>query len=259
MSLRSTMMLGAILALASCKEHKEQNLAPAASALEPAKPVVPDALTLQVDAPSSQVKFSMEAPVEKISGEVLGAATGTLFVNLRDVTKTSGLVKVDLDQLVLYQEKRDDEKSAFSERTKNDLQNEHARTWLEISKDAPADVREANRFVEFSVKRIEAASASDVTTMTGAERKLTATIVGDFRLHGRKNEKRARVEVVFTFAGDKPESVKVRSLEPLAIGLEEYDVRPREAFGKLAAKTLSALGSKVAREARVELEFTAKP
>ena len=88
---------------------------------------------------------------------------------------------------------------------------------------------------------------------------ITSTVVGDFRLHGRKNEKRAKVEVTFAFAGDKPESVKVRSLEPLPIGLDEFDVHPREAFGKLAAKTLSALGSKVATAAPVRLDLTAKP
>lgn len=60
------------------------------------------------------------------------------------------------------------------------------------------------------------------------------------------------------FAGERPELVEVRTLEPLTIGLEEFDVRPREAFGKLAQKTLSALGSKVAVAAPVQVEFRAR-
>jgi hypothetical protein len=50
----------------------------------------------------------------------------------------------------------------------------------------------------------------------------------------------------------------VRTLEPLRIGLEEFDVRPREAFGKLAQKTLDALGTKVAKEAPLQVEFSAR-
>jgi hypothetical protein len=243
MPVRWTTILALSTALASCRDHKEQQLAPTASALEPAKPAAPEASAFSVESASSKVTFLMEAPIEKISGEAPGAATGTLFVNLADVSKSTGLVKVDLDKLTLYQEKRDDEGKAFSARTKNETQNEHARTWLEISPDTPAPERETNRYVEFSIRKVEDASATNVLALGGAERKLTASVVGDLRVHGRKKEQRAKVELVFQFAGDKAESVKVRTLEPLMVGLEEYDVRPREAFGKLAQKTLGALGS----------------
>ena len=47
--------------------------------------------------------------------------------------------------------------------------------------------------------------------------------------------------------------------QPLTIGLDEYDVRPRTGFGKLAARTLEALAPKVAKFAEVHLEFVAKP
>ncbi len=241
----------------ACEEKKSENLAPVASALEPAKPAAPQSVSFSVDAASSKVAFLMEAPVEKISGDVPGSLEGELFVDLGDVTKSTGLVKVDLDKLTLYQEKRDDEKGQFGERKKNDMQNQHARTWLEISSDTPEETKKLNRFAEFRIARLEAPSQTDIQTMTGNERKVTATAVGDFRLHGRKSEKRAKIEIVFQFAGDKPTSIRIRTVEPLAIGLEEFDVRPREAFGKLAQKTLSALGSKVAQTAPLQIEFTA--
>jgi polyisoprenoid-binding protein YceI len=242
---------------AGCREKKSEHAAEAASALVPSRPASDQALPFSVDGASSKVSFLMEAPIEKISGEAPGALDGELFVDASDVGRSTGLVKVDLEKLVLYQEKRDNENAAFTEKKKNDLQNQHARTWLEISSDAPSEVREANRFAEFRITRLENPSIANVAAQAGAERKLTATVVGDLRLHGRKKEQRAKVEVAFTFAGDKPTQVRVRTLEPMPVSLEDYDVRPREAFGKLAQKTLDALGSKVARVAPIQLEFTA--
>ncbi len=57
---------------------------------------------------------------------------------------------------------------------------------------------------------------------------------------------------------DAPTGLTVRSLAPLSIDLDEYDVRPRTGFGKLAAKTLQAMSPKVAKAAEVSLEFSAK-
>jgi len=252
-------VLCALLLAPSCQKHEPENLAPAASALAPAKPAAPRAVTLEVDSAPSRVTFAMHAPIEKISGEAPGSLSGQLFVDLEDVGKSTGLVKVDLDKLTLYQERREDETQAFGEKKKNELQNEHARTWLEISPDTPEEVRKANRFAEFKITRIENASESNLAAKGPGEHKVTATVVGDFRLHGRKSEKRVNVALTFQMLPDKLESVKVETTAPLAIGLEEFDVRPREAFGKLAQKTLSALGSKVAKEAPLELEFMARP
>jgi hypothetical protein len=94
--------------------------------------------------------------------------------------------------------------------------------------------------------------------MTGAERKVTMTVTGDFLLHGRKSTKTADVEAVFKFEGDKPQSVTVKTTKPFAAGLAEHDVHPRDSFGVLAQKGLDALGEKVAKEAQVSVEFTAK-
>lgn len=252
-------LLGAGLALAACEDKKPDALAPVASTLAPSAPKAEAAVAFAIESASSKVGFEMQAPIEKITGEAPGSVSGELFLDLTDVTRSTGLVKVDLEKLTLYQERRDDEQGAFGERKKNDLQNEHARTWLEISPDTPADVRAANRYVEFRVEKVENPSTRDLTGLPGEERTLTAEIVGDFRLHGRKNPKRAKVELRLRMAGDRPESLAVRTLEPLAVGLEEYDVRPREAFGKLAQKTLGALGSKVAASAPLEVEFAARP
>ncbi len=240
-----------------CEDKPNKSLAPTSSALAPAEKAK-DATTLTVEAKGSKVEFLMNAPLEKINGVVEDGTEGEINVVPTDVTKTTALIKVDLDKLTLYQQKREDEKGDYSERKKNDTQNEHARAWLEISEDAPKDVREKNRWAEFKIDRIVEPSATDLTKLSGAERKITGWAVGDFRLHGRKQEKRVNVEATFSYAGDKLTGVKVKTLAPLNVGLEDFDVKPREAFGKLAQKTLGALGNKVATEAPITLELSAK-
>jgi hypothetical protein len=248
-----------LLFLLGCKKQEPENLAPTAASLTPAQPPAAKATAVAIDSGSSRVSFSMAAPVEKISGEAPGSVEGELFVDLEDVTRSTGLVRVDLDKLTLYQEQREDEKSSFGEKTKNDTQNQHARTWLEISDDVPEPLRQANRHAEFKILRLENSSQTNILQSGAGERRVTATVVGDFRLHGRKNEKRVPVELVFKSSAKGLESLTVKTLEPLPIGLEEYDVRPREAFGKLAQKTLDALGSKVAKTAPLQVEFSARP
>lgn len=249
---------GALICGVGCRDKQPEHLAEAASALAPvAPPAAAQAVRMTVSSESSKVTFLMQAPIEKISGDAPASVSGELFVNPTELAKSTALVKVDLDKLSLYQEKRENEKAAFSERAKNETQNQHARTWLEISSDTPEDVRRANRYVEYRITRLDAVSAPSLSALSGPERKITATAVGDFRLHGRKAEKSVKVELTFSYQGDKLGAVHVRTLEPLKIGLEEFDVRPREAFGKLAQKTLSALGSKVAEVAPIEIDFSA--
>jgi hypothetical protein len=251
-------VLFASLALAACDKKPAPNLAPSAEALSPAVKATESAVTFEIDPSASKTSFLMNAPIEKINGEVANATTGQLFIDPKDIMKTTGLVKVDLDKLELFHQKKDEETSEFGERIKSEKQNEHARNWLEIAGDAPPVQRELNRWVEYKIDKVLNASAKDVTLLTGSERKITAAVEGEFRLHQRKQRKQAKVEATFKYDGDKLVSVSVKTTEPMDIGLEEYDVRPRELFGKLAQKTLSDLGEKVAKEAPIELSLVAK-
>lgn len=232
-------------------------IAPTATALSAAKPATMAAKKLTVDKASSKVSFLMEAPQEKIHGIADGAMTGELSIDFMDVSKSTGLVTVDIGGLVLKQAKVDKDGKIGAE-DKVDKQNEHARTWLEISPDAPEDVRKKNSVVQFSIKSIEVAGEKNLTKMTGAERKVALKATGDFLLHGHKTQKVVELEATFKFDGDKPVSVMVKTAKPFAVGLAEHDVKPRDAFGKFALKTLDALSPKVAKEAMVSLEYTAK-
>jgi hypothetical protein len=268
--MRNRMMLSGAVVLAgvlACSKQKapEQELAPVASALEAALPQAPGAIPLRIDSSSSSLTFSMDSPLEKIHGEAPKSLQGELFVNPSDLTKSSGLVKADLKLLTLYQEKRADEQAAYGERTKSDKQNEHAQDWLQLNAkqgEVTAEQAESNRWAELKILALENPSATDVTKLSGAERKVTATVSGDFRLHGRKASKRAKVELNFKYAGDELQAVEVKTLEPFPITLEEFEVHPRDAAGKLV-KTLSEaiasnLKGKVAQDAPVTVSFVAK-
>lgn len=239
-----------------CDKKSDSGAAPTSSALGAAERPSESAIAFTVQ-PGGKATFLMHAPLEKIHGEAPDSTAGELFVDPKDVSKSSALVKVDLDKLVLYQEKRENEQGEYGERAKSDTQNEHARAWLEIGEDAPKDVREKNRWVEFKIARLEDASEKDLTKLTGPERKITATAVGELRLHERVAPKRAKIEATFKFEGDKLVSVSAKTVEPVVVDLATHDVRPREAFGKLAQRTLEAMGSKVNKESPVHLEFTA--
>ena len=268
---RNRMMLvgAAVLcsALACSKEKPaEQKLAPTASALEAAMPKAASATPFQVDASTSLFKFLMDSPLEKIDGDAPKSITGDLYIDPTDLTKSTALVRADLKQLTLYQQKRGDDKEGYGERKKSDLQNEHARGWLQLDvKDGEvtAEQAETNRWAEIKILKLDDLSATDVTKLSGPERKVTATVSGDFRLHGRKATKSAKVELNFKYTGDKLDSVEVKTLEPFVIPLEEFEVHPRDAAGKLVKSLSEALASnlkgKVAKDAPVSISFSAKP
>lgn len=253
----SPLVLLSLLVPAACKDDVE--LAPKAEKLEEAAPKTEAATVFTVQAEGSAVSFEMQAPFERQEGTVpTQALSGSLHVDPHDLTKTTGLVMVDLAKLEIFMQKAEEE-GDYGEREKSDVQNEHMRDWLEIGDDVPADVLKDNQRVEFSITEVKDVSTADVSAMEGAERTVTFTAGGEFLLHQRKSPKAVKMEATFHYQGDTPTTVEVRTVEPFAVGLAEHDVRPRTGFGTLAQKTLSTLSSKVAEEAQVSVSFTAVP
>ncbi len=267
---RNRMMLVGAAVLCSalaCNKEKpaEQKLAPTSSALEAAMPKAPSATAFTVDASTSSFKFLMDSPLEKIDGDGPKSIQGDLYIDPTDLTKSTALVKADLKLLTLWQQKRGDDKGDYGERTKSDKQNEHARGWLQIDVvdgEVTAEQAEMNRWAEIKILKLDDLSATDVTKLTGAERKVTATVSGDFRLHGRKATKSAKVELNFKYTGDKLDSVEVKTLEPFVVALDEFEVHPRDAAGKIVKSLTEAISSnlkgKVAKDAPVSVSFVAK-
>lgn len=257
----------AIAAVVACEQKTPEKLAPVASApLVAPMTAAPGAKKLVVASAGSSVKFLMDSPLEKIDGDAPDSVSGELFIELANLEKSTALVKVDLDKLTLYQQKRPDESGAYGERKKSDLQNEHARDWLQIeAKDGEVTAAQAaqNRSAEFRIERLSDLSATNVLTLPGAERTVTGTAQGAFRLHGRQAKKSAKVSLVFAFDGNELKSLRVKSVEPVKIALAEFEVHPRDAAGKFVQSVSEVIAGKlkgkVASEAPVSFEFTAAP
>jgi len=261
----------AVVALLACakkdppKETLKEPSAPAASAgLSAPVSASAKAVSLVIDGSSSSVKFLMDAPLEKIDGEVAGSASGELSIDLEDLSKSRGIIRVDLDKLALYQQKRADEAGEFGERKKSEKQNQHARAWFEFdARDGEVAPEKAaqNRIAEFRIDQV-APAAPNVLAMSGAERKVTATVSGVLRLHGRQANKSAKVELTFAFAGDKLASTHVKTQEPFVVNLAEFEIHPRDAAGKFVRTVLETVSSthkgKLVSEAPVTIEFTAR-
>jgi hypothetical protein len=254
------------LALAGCKDKEPpKDLAPTASALEAPKPASPTGVALAIDSSKSSVTFLMDSPLEKIDGDAPGSASGEISLDLDDLGKSTALVKIDLDKLVLYQQRRPDEANEYGERKKNERQNEHARDWLQIvphEGEVSAEQAAMNRIAEFRIDKIETATPN-VRAQSGPERKVAATVSGDLRLHGRKARQTAKLELTFRFAGEKFESLDVKTTSPLAVNLDEYEINPRDGAGKFVKTITDAVSGshkgKLQKEAPVTLSFSARP
>lgn len=254
------------LAIAGCKgKEPAPDLAPTAKPLEAPMPTTPNGVPLVIDGAKSSVTFLMDSPLEKLDGDAPGSASGELSVDLDDLTKSRALVRVDLDKLVLYQQKRADEAGDYGARKKSDKQNEHARDWLQIvprEGEVTPEQAAKNRIAEFRIDKLETPTPN-VRSMPGAERKVNAKVSGDFRLHGRKAPQSADVELTFRFAGDKLEALDVKTLSPLPVNLEQYEINPRDGAGKFV-KTITdavsgSLKGKLQKDAPVMIRFEARP
>jgi hypothetical protein len=254
----SALLLAASVCVA-CKSDPRPALGTSASALAPVSevPGASGALTVQPD--SSTVTFVMEAPFEKIYGEAPGSIDGSFAVNPHDLTRTRGLIRMDLDKLYLFQQKRADASSAYGEKVQNPKQNAHMKEWFGIDDGVPAAEHEKNRWAQFSVTEVKDASTTDLSTLSGASRKVTATLGGDVLVHGRKAPKSLRIEASFEYTGDHLDAVSVKSLTPLKIALKEHDIRPPDASKseQVLQNWLGLFGKKVAEEAPIVLGFRA--
>ncbi|GEM_PF-770459 len=252
-----------LLSIAAC-DDKKAALAPAASALDPPEPPPPSPAvrTFVVDA-ESKARIQMVAPKETIAATATGAK-GTLDVDLADLTRSRGEVKIDLTTLETHTFTGD-------RASDNAVQTKHALVWLEVidPDDAKLEekVKEANRYAVYAIRSIEQASASDVTKVAPAKdgddevRTVTLTTKGELLVHGRKVMRDAELEVAFRYdtgaPADEPKAMSVRSKKPLRVVLAEHDVKPRDKLGKIAKGSFHLFGTKVADVADVTLDVRA--
>lgn len=251
------------IGLVAC-DDKKATTAPVASSLAPSTPAPTTNKTLKfaID-PRSATTIDMPAPKEHIKAVTEGAM-GTIEVDPMNLANTRGEIKSDMLSLTT---------KTFDDAAKDKSQTTHARTWLEVAdgEEGKLDdsVKNANRWAVYAIRSIENLSATDLTkiapTKAGADevRTVTATTRGELLLHGHKVDRDADVEVAFHYpvggAADTPSSLTINSKKPFRTTLSDYDVKPRDGFGKIAKGAFNLIGTKVAEVADVSLDLRATP
>ncbi len=251
------------IGLVAC-DDKKATTAPVASSLAPSTPAPTTNKTLKfaID-PRSATTIDMPAPKEHIKAVTAGAM-GTIEVDPMNLANTRGEIKADMLSLTT---------KTFDDAAKDKSQTTHARTWLEVAdgEEGKLDdsVKNANRWAVYAIRSIENLSATDLIkiapTKAGADevRTVTATTRGELLLHGHKVDRDADVEVAFHYpvggAADKPSSLTIKSKKPFRATLSDYDVKPRDGFGKIAKGAFNLIGTKVAEVADVSLDLRATP
>lgn len=239
-----------------CK-HDSPTLAESASAVSAAAPPASAKVVAYDIDPKSKTSIDMPGLKEDIKADTDGAA-GKLDVDLTDVVNTRGEVKIDLTTLETHTFNDDHDAS----------QTHHAHNWLEVGDVASPETKKANQYAVFAIQSVTAPSAADVSKVKPTQengediRTVTMTVHGDFLLHGHKTKMDVPIEARFHYpagaaADSKPGRVDVKTTTPMKVTLKDYDVRPRDNFGKIAEWTTN-LVAKVAENASVSLDLHAE-
>ncbi len=251
--------VAALGALAGCSKKDDAAeatpLAARATTLETSKAASAKTTTFTIDA-MSKTTIDMPAPKEHIKAKTTAAA-GSIEVDLANLANTRGEVKVDLTTLSTF---------TFGDKSKDEAQTEHARTWLEAVVDDK--VKEENRYTVFAIRSIDGVDQPDASKIApkreGDEDIRTAMLTahGDFLLHGRKSMKDAKLVARLHYpagapADAIPTSIEIKTAAPLRIVLAEHEVKPRDTFGKVAQGSFHLLGTKVAESADVSIDLHA--
>lgn len=243
-------LLASFFLLAGCGEDKPAPPSSAASALTAAAAAESKTLARLTIDQSGSATFDMKAPLENIKGTVKGFG-GELEVELADLTKSRGKITIDITTL---------ETRTFGEDEKDAKQTEHALTWLEVGAKTAADKVQKFKQAEFAIREIVSPSSTNVMTMSGDSRAVTLTAKGDFLLHGRSVTLALELSCAFQFEGSTLKSVAIKSAKPALVNLKAHEVEARNDAGEaVIAKTLELFGKKVADDANVTFEVTARP
>ena len=254
---RSFLPIVTLLVLVACKKESSVTLAESATTLSAAPPPPAAQVVAYTIDPASKTSIDMPGVTEHIKADT-DVAEGTLQVDLGNLANTRGQVKIDLTTLKTH---------TFDDPGKNGSQTEHAHNWLEVGDVVPADVKKANQYAVFAINSVDGLSSSDVAKVAATPgegdqvRTVTATVHGEFLVHGHKAKKDVPVEARFHYppaapADANPTRIDITSTAPLPVELEEHDVHPRDTFGKVIDWTTSLRG-KVAKTADVSLDLHA--
>jgi polyisoprenoid-binding protein YceI len=194
--------------------------------------------------------FLIDAPLEKIKG-TSDEVRGFVDVNPKDLTKTQAQIGVRLSTL---------RTATFDDEDKNTAQTEHARNWMEVGNDSPAESRMKYEWATLNVTSVDAtpAALADAKDEGGA-RTIKAKISGDLTLHGITSKKTG-IPVTVTVKGppDAPTEIAIKTDAPMPVSMKEHDVKPRDKIGSFLNGALDRIGKKIDDNVQVSFETDAK-
>jgi polyisoprenoid-binding protein YceI len=196
-----------------------------------------------------KTSFLIDAPLEKIKG-TSDELRGHLDVDPKDLGKTRGEIMVRLSTL---------KTNTFGNMDKDSAQTEHARNWMEVGAESPADARMKFEWATFTVTSVQATPNSLAEAPDeGGARKLSAKVSGDLNVHGVVSQKTVPVTVTFGGPPDAPTEFAIRTDDPLPVSMKEHDVKPRDKIGSFLNGALDRIGKKIDDKAQVSVDFMAK-
>lgn len=208
----------------------------------------------------NMVRGEIPAPIETTRFQ-LGGAVGELKVNINNLKKTSGTIKIDLLNIQSY---------SFADDGKNETQTEHMRNWFEVGPDVSEETRKKNRWGVFKIKKITKAVPNSLkavkgfTDEIGTGRSFKITAEGDLTVHGVTSQK--TVELAISIWDVNPDGKRykkahrvllLRTVKPIEVSMKEHDVKPRDTTGKFLAKALSVVGLKISDTVLISLDLRA--
>jgi hypothetical protein len=232
----------------------------------------------------SEILVSLSTREATLSG-VMSVVSGSLQVDLHDLSRTRGTIRVDVTSLRM----QGSGSVAESRRQTADAHN-----WLDIGSNQPEPERDRKRWAEFVILEIDEVStdaahagkrvrvveprpsssgmprepggsaAGLAAPRAGEVREVQVLARGELSLHGYRVEHSARLRVRFHYptaaeAGQTPSQLTVETRSPLSVSLAAHDIKPRDSSGVFIARDVKLLGVQVARDARVSLRLTALP
>lgn len=203
----------------------------------------------------SRVDFELPSKRGTPKGKV-GRGSGTLDVDLDDLSHTTGEVAFDLTTLEL----------TGADGLVDGPNTARALDWLELGAGIAAERRDTLRQVSFVLSSLDAGHVVSAPSEERPSRRRELVsqwqVRGELSLHGVRAPESAEVTLTLVPGPDPagpPAELLIRSRRPLVIELGTHDIRPREQRGHSIAKDQGVLGDGVGREARVSFELTFTP
>lgn len=209
----------------------------------------------------NMVRGEISAPIETTRFQD-DRVLGQLTIDLSDLTKTRGIIKVDLLAIQSH---------TFGDPSKNVKQTEHMKNWFEIGADVTQEKRKINRYAIFDITKINSSNPKGLSEASplpsdkiGTARAFQVKADGTITVHGITKPKTVDLDVVIYDINPEGEFYKeakrlaiIKSKFPLQVSLKEHGVKPRDTTGKFLAKALNIIGLKIADIAEISFDLRA--